>query len=321
MDLRQLRYFLRIAEVGSFTRAAESLRIAQPSLSQHVQVLEDELGVELLTRHARGVTPTDIGLILCDHARTILLDVERAKEAIQSSSENPAGEVTVGLPTSACRGLAVPLISAVADRYPRISIHLVEAMSGSLDEWLQAGRLDVALLYERHALENIVATEIMTEDLFLIVPKDHRLNGRASIHFGELADVPIVLPSRPHIIRAVVEQAAAHARIAPNVVVDCDSLPGLVQLVRHGYATMFPVFGVAEEIKRGEMSAIAVLSPTPSWRVSVVVSKLTSNLRAAQTVGALIKDIAQELVRDGGWQAQVRTSDCDGAQSARPSFC
>jgi LysR family transcriptional regulator, nitrogen assimilation regulatory protein len=305
MDLRQLRYFLRIAEVGSFTRAAESLRIAQPSLSQHVQVLEDELGVELLTRHARGVTPTDLGLILCDHARTILLDVERAKEAIQSSSDNPAGEVTVGLPTSACRGLAVPLISAVADRYPRISIHLVEAMSGSLDEWLQAGRLDVALLYERHALENVVATEIMTEDLFLIVPKDHRLNDRASIHFEELADVPIVLPSRPHIIRAVVEQAAAHAGIIPNVVVDCDSLPGLVQLVRHGYATIFPVFGVTEEIDSGEMSAIPVLNPTPSWRVSVVVSKLTSNLRAAQTVGTLIKDIAQDLVRDGGWRAQV----------------
>jgi DNA-binding transcriptional LysR family regulator len=103
----------------------------------------------------------------------------------------------------------------------------------------------------------------------------------------------------------VVEQAAAHAGIIPNVVVDCDSLPGLVQLVRHGYATMFPAFGVAEEINRGEMSAIPVLSPTPSWRVSVVLSKLTSNLRAAQAVGTLIKDIVQDLVRDGGWRAQV----------------
>ena len=305
MDLRQLRYFLRIAEVGSFTRAAESLRIAQPSLSQHVQGLEDELGVELLTRHPRGVTPTYLGLILCEHARTILLEVDRAKEAIQSSSDNPAGEVTVGLPTSACRGLAVPLISAAADRYPRISIHLVEAMSGSLDEWLEAGRLDVALLYNRQAFENIAATEIMTEDLFLVVPKGHPLNGCASIHFGELADVPIVLPRRPHIIRAVVQQAAAVAGIVPNVAIDCDSFPGLVQLVRHGYATIFPAFGVAEAINRGEMSAIPVLSPTPSWRVSVVLSKLTSNLRAAQAVGTLIKDIAQDLVRDGGWRAQV----------------
>jgi len=98
MDLRQLRYFLRIVEVGSFTRAAEALRVAQPSLSQHIQGLEEELGVELLTRHARGVTPTDLGHVLLGHARIILREVERAKEAVRFSSVNPAGEVMVGLP-------------------------------------------------------------------------------------------------------------------------------------------------------------------------------------------------------------------------------
>src|SRR6202034_2990785 len=164
MDLRQLRYFLRIVEAGSFSKASEALRIAQPSLSHHVRELEEELGVELLTRHARGVIPTDFGFILCDHARVILREVNRTKERIRDAAESPGGEVLVGLSTATSRGLALPLLQAVALDYPRISIHLVEAMSGSLYEWVQAGRLDIVLSYVTNCTTTVCATERLKAD-------------------------------------------------------------------------------------------------------------------------------------------------------------
>lgn len=143
MDLRQLKYFVQIAESGNFSRAAEVLRIAQPSLSQQMKNLEEELGVALLMRHARGVTPSELGQQFYDHARRILEEVDRVKDQVRSKSLNPSGRVSVGLPTSACRGLGLPLISAMAEHQPNIALHVVEAMTGYLDDFLQAGRLDV----------------------------------------------------------------------------------------------------------------------------------------------------------------------------------
>ena len=206
MDLRQLKYFVQIAESGNFSRAAEVLRVAQPSLSQQMRNLEDELGVALLARHARGVTPTELGQQLCDHARRILLEVDRAKEALRSRSANPSGRVSVGLPTSACRGLSLSLFQALAERQPNITLHLVEAMTGYLDELIQAGRLDVALLYDHKAFEHVAWTEMMVEDLMLFVPPASALARDAAVPFKSLFRLPLVLPGRPNVLRTVVEQ-------------------------------------------------------------------------------------------------------------------
>ena len=226
MDLRQLRYFLQIAESGSLSKAADQLRIAQPSLSSQLRGLEDELGVELLVRHSRGVTPTDLGKLLCDHARAILGDIERAKEIVQSRSKDPVGRVSVGLPTSACRGLSLRLFKAVAERHPGISLHLVEAMTGNLDEWLQIGRLDVALLYNHKAFENVAWTEMMVEDLSLLVSAKAPLANTGKISFTDLAKLPIAVPGRPHVLRSVIESCAAGAGVKLENAIDCDSLTG-----------------------------------------------------------------------------------------------
>lgn len=307
MDFRQLRYFVEIAEAGSFSKAAETLRIAQPSLSQHVRSLEEELGVELLERHARGVTPTDLGLVLCEHARSILRELSRTRELMRSAAESPVGQISLGLPTSACRGLAVPLIEAVADRYPGIAIHLVEAMTGSLDEWIEAGRLDVALLYDHRAFENISATEVMIEDIMLIAPATSPLRRERAVRFSEIHRLPIALPSRPHVIRSVIEQNAARCGIKPNVEIDCDSLQGLIQLVRNGYMTLLPAFAFAEEIARGELFALPLVDPTPSWRLSIVLSKRTRSQRAAKAVAQLMHEVIRGMVTSGVWRAQLKS--------------
>jgi LysR family transcriptional regulator, nitrogen assimilation regulatory protein len=306
MDLRQLRYFLQIVDSGSFSRASERLNIAQPSLSQHVRSLEDELGVELLARHPRGVTATEYGRLLCDHARSILRDVQRSREALRLSAASPAGEVVVGLPTSACRGLAAPFMSEVAARFPRVRVHLVEALTGSLDEWMQTGRIDVALLYDRRAFENIVANDILLESLQLILPAKHPLASKPAVAFREAAALPLVLPARPHVIRDVVETAAARADAQLNVSVDCDSLQAIVALVRDGHASLYPSFAVLDELRRRELAAVPIVEPTPQWRLSIVLSRRMRHERAAAAIAALLDEVAKRLVTEGQWDAQLK---------------
>jgi DNA-binding transcriptional LysR family regulator len=307
MDLRQLRYFLRIVEAGSFSKASEALHIAQPSLSHHVRQLEEELGVQLLTRHARGVVPTDFGFILCDHARVVLREVDLTKERIRDAAEVLGGEVRVGMSTATCRGLAVPLIQAVAAEYPRISVHLVEAMSGSLYEWVQAGRLDVALSYEGKSTDSLLATEVITEELRLILPSNHQMAGKRAVALSEVANLPVVLPDHPHIIRRVIERSFAIAELELRVLVNCDSLPAIVELVRQGYVTLLPSFGVSRNIERGELVAVPIVNPTPIWQLSIFLSQKSTNSRAAHAVAQIVHEVASRLVQRGVWQAQLKS--------------
>lgn len=312
MDLRQLKYFVQITESGNFSRAAEMLRIAQPSLSQQVKNLEDELGVELLRRHARGVTPTEMGQQLYDHARRILEEVERVKDVVRSQSVNPSGRVAVGLPTSACRGLSIPLITAMAERQPNITLRVVEAMTGYLDEFLQVGRLDVALLYDRRAFETVAWTELMVEELMLFVPPGHALAASGGVTLRALFEHPIVLPGAPNVLRTVIEQVAARHDITP-VAMDCDSLPAIAQLVQQGRAlAVMPHFAFVEEMRRGEMVAVPILDPTPSWRLSVVVSPRTMNPRGSDAVAKVMADVIAGLVEAGVWRARLRSDKARG---------
>lgn len=309
MDLRQLRYFVQIAEIGSFSRAAEMLRVAQPSLSQQIRNLEQELGVELLTRHARGVTPTELGRVFHDRARRILEEADRAKEDLRSLSESPSGRILVGLPTSACRGLSLPLVQAAAERLPNVSLRLVEAMSGYLDELIQAGRLDVALLYDHKAFENVAWTEMMVEDLMLFVPVGHPMAARDSIAFRRIFDLPLVLPGRPNVLRTVIERLAARCDVTPNAI-DCDSLPAIAKMVSGaGLFAVMPRFAFADELARGEMATLRIVDPTPSWRLSVVVSKRTLSMRGADAVARLVADVIAHLVRQGVWSARLKVPE------------
>lgn len=320
MDLRQLRYFVQIAESGNLSRAAEVLRVAQPSLSQQVRNLEDELGVELLFRHARGVTPTEQGLTFYEHARRILHEVERTKEIVGSQGKSPSGRVSVGLPTSACRGVSVPLYESIAAALPGISLHIVEAMSGTLDEWIQTGRLDVALLYDHKAFEHVAWTEMMVEDLMLFVPARHPLAGMGHVAFANLFQLPlpIVLPGRPNVLRVVIEQLAARHDVDLKAI-DCESLPAIAELVRSTrFAAIMPHFALSAEIDRGEMVAVPICDPTPSWRLSVVVSQRTLNGRGSGGVAKLLAGVIADLVDRGVWRARLKPTDRPSMQRQRP---
>ena len=148
MDVRQLRYFLSVAKCRSFSRAAVDLNVAQPALSHHVANLEAELGVKLFERSTKGVKPTECGETLMRHAETIIRQVNQAAIDVKTTSAHPSGIVTIGLPTSISISLTVPLLQAVEARFPAISLRINENHSGYLSEWVLAGRLDMAVLFD-----------------------------------------------------------------------------------------------------------------------------------------------------------------------------
>lgn len=306
MDLKQLRFFVQIVDAGSISKAAELLRVAQPSLSLQLKGLEEELGVRLLVRHPRGVSPTTDGKVFLDHARRILQEVDQIREVLESTSSNPTGRVTVGLPTSACRGLSMPLINAVAARYPRIVLHIVEAMTGNLDEWIESGKLDIALLYNHKAFENVAWTEMMVEDLMLITRTDSQFATATSIPFAALCDMSLVLPAQSNTLRTVVDRLASRLDLDFKRVLDCDSLQGIIELVKAGYSTVFPKFGMMHCISAGEFCAIPIVDPTPSWRLSVVLSKRTSNMYSSQAIAQLMAETIRKMVDDRLWQAELK---------------
>lgn len=305
MDLRQLKYFVQIAENNSLSRAAEVLRVAQPSLSQQMKNLEQDLGAELLVRHARGVALTDKGQQLYDHAIRILQEVERARDVVRANTLTPSGRVSVGLPASAGRGLSLPLLRAVRAACPQVTIHLVEAMTSFLDEYLQQGRLDVCLLYNHKPFEHVAWTEMIAEDLMAITASQHPLAATGAVSMVQLLTHPVVLPGRPNVLRAVMERAAALRDLELDAV-DCDSLPAIGRMVREeGAIAVMPHFAFSEELSAGAMQAIAITDPTPSWRLSVVVSQRSMNIRGSEAVASVLAQVISDMVDAGAWRARL----------------
>lgn len=148
MDVRQLRFFVAIVEEGTISAAAQRLRIAQPALSKHVHGLEEELGVQLLSRSAQGVRPTEAGQRLHEHAEFILRYLGQTIEEVRGYAKEPHGVVAVGLPTSVAVVLSVPLVAAMRQQLPHVLLRIAEGMSGDILEWLKAGRLDFAMLFD-----------------------------------------------------------------------------------------------------------------------------------------------------------------------------
>ncbi len=237
MDLKQLEYFVRVAELGSFTRAANALDVAQPALSRQVRLLEVELRQSLLTRNGRGAAPTEAGKLLLEHGRGILHQVERAREELGRLRGGLAGRVALGLPPSVAKAMAVPLIREFRQRLPDATLSISEGLSVAMRESLITGRLDIALLYNASPAPEIELTALLEEPLFLV----QKRNGKARppgrlrpLPLREVAKLPLVIPSRPNAIRMLVENELANLGCRPQVALEIDGIAAILDLVADG---------------------------------------------------------------------------------------
>jgi len=237
MDLKQLEYFVRVAELGSFTRASAALDIAQPALSRQVRLLEVELRQNLLVRNGRGAVPTEAGKLLLEHGRGILHQVVRAREELGRVRGALAGRVAIGLPPSVAKVMAVPLIRALRQRMPDASLSISEGLSVGMHESLANGRLDIALLYNASPAPDIELTPLLEEQLFLVQRRARGKNTAPrprAVPLREVAALPLVIPSRPNAIRMLVETEMASLGLRPQVALEIDGVGAILDLVEDG---------------------------------------------------------------------------------------
>lgn len=234
MDLKQLEYFVRVAELGSFTRASILLDIAQPALSRQVRMLELEFEQNLLLRNGRGVVTTDAGKLLLEYGRGILYQVERLREELGRARGALVGHVALGLPPSLLKILAVPIFREFKENFPAAKLAIREGMSTGMHESLVSGRLDVALLYNATPSPDVDLTPLLEEELFLVSPET---NSRPTtpVAIDELPDYPLIVPSRPNAIRMLIESALANLGLRPSIAFEVDGINAILDLVGEGF--------------------------------------------------------------------------------------
>ena len=290
MDLRQIESFVRVAELGSFTRAAGVLRIAQPALSRQVRALEVELRQPLFERNGRGVVLTEGGKRLLAHGRGLLQQVERARQDLESLRGTPSGTLAIGLPPSIGRTLTAPLVEAYRERFPNATLSVVEGLSSYVTEWLVQGRIDCGVVYNAQPGAAIELLPVVDERLFLVSRADATRRPRTA-GLAEVAQCDLVIPSRPHALRMRLETALAAAGLKPRIGLEIDSVPAILDLVtRHPLAAVLTGNAIRGSGRESELRWRPIGPPALTTTLWIATS--------AQRPRGPLLDQAVALVRD-----------------------
>lgn len=298
MDLKQIEYFVRVAELGSFTRASVVLNVAQPALSRQVRLLEVELRQTLLARNGRGASPTEAGQLLLEHGRGILHQVERAREALGRARGALAGRVALGLPPSIAKVLTVPLTRAARAQLPDAVLSISEGLSVSLREALVTGRIDIALLYNTLPAPGVEVTPLFEEDLFLVqrrTAKSRRAQA-GPLKLRELATIPLVIPTRPNAMRMLVESELAQLGCRPQIALEIDGVPAILDLVADGAGSaVLSRNAVATSGKTDVYLTRVIQAPRLRSKLSLAVSSQRPATLTQQAMLALLREALRSV--------------------------
>lgn len=291
MDLRQLETFVRVAELGSFTRASIMLSIAQPALSKQVRRLEVELGQTLFSRNGRGILLTEEGALLLEHARGIIEQVGRARHALNAIRESPLGKVVIATPAVTGKTMTTDIITTFRRRFPKASLEIIEGKSRFITEWLLTGRIDIAILYDPPVSPLLEIAPLMNHELslFSLAGKTLAPKGKP-VQFRDLGRYPLILPGRPHSIRTLVETEAAKAGVQLNVVLEVDGASFILELVQLGHGhTILPDFSLRRSSLARTLQLNEIVGPRLKRSLKVAVSTQRPVTRLARETVKLIR--------------------------------
>ena len=321
MDLKQLEYFVRVAELGSFTRASIALDIAQPALSRQIRLLEVELRQSLLTRNGRGALPTEAGNLLLKHGRGILHQVEVAREELGAVRGALAGRVSIGLPPSLSRLITVPLTRAFRQQLPQAHLTLTEGFSVLMYEGLRVGNLDMSVLYNAEHSPEVEMTTLHTEELVLISrtaapgkskapAKTGKADGktkdsirkRQPISLAEVADLPLILPSRPNAFRILIESEMIAIGRKPQVTLEVDGLNAILSLVKEGMGhAVLPSYTLSNFDDPTPFTVRSIHSPRIMSELMLVRSSRRPSTETQKTAIAVVKAVLVEAMKPYAW--------------------
>jgi LysR family nitrogen assimilation transcriptional regulator len=305
MELKQLGFFLGVAESGSFSKAAVRLSVAQPILSRQIKLLEEELGVELLYRNGRGVVLSEAGKMLEGYAHNIVNLVEQAQSEIGTLRSMPQGRVAIAMPPSIGWMLTGPLVLRCREAFPNIILHLVEGFSGHVAEWLSTGQIDIGIVYQAPRRPTLATEPLFSDDLILLGPvSDPAGLGGESIDTARLAEIPVILPARPHGLRVLIDNEMEKLGLAARVEFEVDAMPSTLSLVERGVGyTVLSDGAVKHLISAGRIRRWALANPSLRRELLLATSTQRPMSVATRLITRLIRDEVQTILRDGDSRA------------------
>ncbi|MBT5048534.1 MAG: LysR family transcriptional regulator [Rhodospirillaceae bacterium] len=302
MDIRQLRYFVSAVDVGSVTNAAHQLNISQPALGLQIRKLEDELGSPLLTRHSRGVSLTPAGEKLYEHATLILRQTERATQDIRGFAGPPSGRVSIGLTPTASLLLAASLVERCRAELPNLAIRISDGHGDQNLALLSADRLDLALSYASDDNRDIEFIPLVTEELFLISPPGPVSSAATDVPFHELANAPLILPSRPNILSTLLEDAAQSTQTPLDIMYELDSMEPKKEMVIRGLGlTVLPYGSVQKEVADGLLTARRIIEPDLTRTLYLARARQHPRSKARDALEALPLRLVANLCETEDW--------------------
>ncbi|AVD83830.1 MULTISPECIES: LysR family transcriptional regulator [Pseudomonas] len=301
MDLRQLRYFVRVVECGNITRASEGLHIAQPAISQQIRNLEEEMSMKLLERSVHGVEPTAAGRTLYRHAIELLRQADATRELLLQDAEYPQGRVSVGMPSSTARMLAMPLARMIRSKFPGIKLELFDAPSADIEGLITTGRVAMAVMVDAVETRGIATQHLLTERLYLMSWPELQLPD-TPISIEALSRLPLVLPCAPNGIRSRVEFALQEAGQACQVEFEVNSTDMLLLAVKNELGvTVLPWAAAQDNLEPGRITLreidhrLFVRELSLCWHEAGVQSNAVDKVR--QTIVSLFAGFKET----GGW--------------------
>lgn len=306
MNLKQLEYFVHVAELGSFSKAALVLQIAQPALSRQVRALEMDLRETLLLRNGRGVALTEAGRRLFEHSVGILQLVAQAREELGAQRDEPAGHITIGLPPSIARQLTLPLIDGFQRQLPKARLAIVEGLSTHVTEWIATGRVDVGLLHNPESQPALEITPVLEETLCLVEPRARPTRSskrtappndeEATVPLRELGRYPLVMPERTQAIRRLLESQAVLAGVKLDIAWEVSSIPSIIDLVCAGYGCgVLTASAVAASTRAGELRVRPLSQPQLISVLCVAVSAHKRSTPLIRQAKAMLQTLARAL--------------------------
>ena len=298
MDFRQLQYFALVADSGSFRAAAGRANIAQSALSRHIKILDEELGVKLLERHARGISLTPEGERMKERTSSILRELADIRYEMSATKISPRGNVTIGASATSSRLLYARLAEIVSQRYPLLELNITEGASYFLLEGLDTGRVDLAIMVNPEPRTYFTIEPLVTESVYLIGSTSHCKFPAANCTVDYLKGKPLILLSRPSGSRMMLEAAAAKENIKLDVRFEATSPDVIKDFVRRGLGYgLMPYSSIVSDIKGGELIGCRVQTIELTRTLIKRIDRPAS--AAVDIIGDLVRSLFVTLHNEG----------------------
>lgn len=286
--------FIKVTEHGSLTHAAAAMDVPQSVISRQIGILERECGARLFRRTGRGVVLTDFGEQIFPRVKTLIAQADQLSDDIRTSSGEPLGDVRVGVLPSAVPRFVGRLLQEVTKRHPKIRLHFTEGSSVQLEDWLNQGRLDLSLLLREDETERPDEPTLRKLSLSLIGPHDNPVT-RQPVPFDQLAELPLVLPGEPHLLRARLNVLAIQRNIRLQVAVEADSIQLQEELVAAGAGYAIVAAHTLSPDMAARISTAPIVNPELTRRVVLSTTLLRPHTLATRAVSQLILELRPQV--------------------------